>query len=65
MSTFFDRINWPALREQKAALIDQIAYDCADAEALNGIVNLIDAMQDHAVDALGIPENVVFDKTDD
>jgi hypothetical protein len=47
-------INWALLREQKTWLLNQPV--CAEAD---GLVNLIDALQDGAVDA-GVSEDVVF-----
>jgi len=51
---FIKRMDWEMLRQQKQFLID-LNHHHAD-----GIVHLIDAMQDYAVDELGIDENVVF-----
>jgi len=47
-------INWALLREQKTWLMNQPV--CAEAD---GLVNLIDALQDGAVND-GVSEDVVF-----
>ena len=41
-------INWALLREQKAALV-RMAMTGQDNQALDGIINLLDALQDEAV----------------
>lgn len=50
---FFADIDWSLLREQKLALLK------AD-DAIKGVINLINHIQDHAVDGLGIPAADVF-----
>lgn len=35
------------------------------ADSIIGIIHLIDAIQDHAVDNCGLPENEVFNLTED
>ena len=50
-------IDWAELKEQKLALIDSLAGMDGKGE---GILSLIDALQDFAVDQLGIPEDEVF-----
>lgn len=49
-------IDWTLLKTQKRWLIAQ--PECDEA---TGLLNLIDAIQDHAVDVLGVPEHEVFD----
>lgn len=54
------RVDWPLLRKQKLALMNaygKLTHD--QQEALDGIVNLIDSLQDSAVEC-GVPENEVF-----
>ena len=62
---FIKTIDWSLLRQQKITLLETIvAEEGGFKEMLNnleGIVNLIDAIQDYAVDVLGIDENYVFD----
>jgi len=53
----FDTLNhvdWDLLHEQKLALLHLLEhepYDSPEAEALSGIVNLLDALQDEAAKA--------------
>jgi hypothetical protein len=57
-------IDWSDLRAQKTMLLETINNDAVDPEhkeGLEGILNLIDSLQDYAVDVLGIPEMHVFD----
>ena len=59
---WIQKIDWKLLKEQKSILFD-IIQDIDDAEkvnALEGIIYLIDAMQDYAVDELEIDEQTVF-----
>lgn len=64
---FFHQINYPLLREQKSTLLDVI--DAQDEEEivtrLEGLLSLLDAIQDHAVDTLGLPEASVFPRGED
>lgn len=67
---FFDRINYALLREQKDTLLTVIDFLGDDdgnvnLDHLDGILHLIDAIQDHAVDDLGIAESTVFAKDGD
>lgn len=50
---FFADIDWKLLREQKLALLNALP-------AIEGIINLLDGIQDHAVDVLGVPAKDVF-----
>lgn len=34
--------------------------EASNLDLLEGLINLLDAIQDHAVDALGLPEALVF-----
>lgn len=54
-------INWNELRIQKDALLKLIWKD--DKSVLWGLVNIIDLIQDQAVEK-GIPEEEVFGKED-
>lgn len=59
---WIQKIDWKLLKEQKSILFD-IIQDIDDAEkvnALEGIIYLIDAIQDYAVDELEIDEQTVF-----
>lgn len=56
---FLDKMDWKLLRKQKLSLLETINNDAVDAEhkeGLEGILNMIDTMQDYAVDVLGIDE---------
>jgi hypothetical protein len=64
---FITYIGWESLRTQKTTLLYLIenskkhgldSHMCGD---LDGLINLIDGLQDYAVDELGIPEMSVFD----
>lgn len=58
---FIKKMDWKLLRKQKLSLLSAIEHAestgnneyCDD---LNGILNMIDALQDYAVDELGIDE---------
>lgn len=56
---FISRMNWGLLIEQKEWLLN----DGSD-EAM-GLAHVIDAMQDYAVDELGIDEDIVFNNIND
>jgi hypothetical protein len=64
-----DRIDWPMLKEQKRTLISIIEdkRDTFTIEArdqlgdLEGLLELIESIQDCAVDEMGVPEELVFD----
>ena len=64
-----DRIDWRMLKEQKRTLISVIEdkRDTYTIEArdqlgdLEGILELIESIQDCAVDEMGVPEEEVFD----
>ena len=62
---FIENIDWSLLRQQKRTLLETIEAEKGGFEEmlnnLEGIVNLIDHLQDYAVDVLGIDENYVFD----
>jgi len=60
----FSKIDWPALRNQKKDLMclqDSIKTDAPDTfDNIEGIIELIDSIQDYAVEELGVPESDVF-----
>lgn len=62
---FIEKIDWELLKKQKATLLGVISEnDNADVvNELEGLINLIHAIQDYAVDELGVEENVVFELT--
>ena len=59
---FFNGINYKMLTDQKETLLAVIERqnDKQEKEDLTGILHLIDAIQDHAVDAIGLPADRVF-----
>ena len=61
---FIKNMDWKQLQEQKLALMAIIKYSEENipllVSELNGILHVIDAVQDCAVDELGISEDVVF-----
>ncbi len=56
---FLQQINWKLLYEQKQFLIG-LAREESD-----GIVSLLDTLQDYCVDVLNMPEEVVFNLNSD
>lgn len=60
---FIKKIDWELLKKQKQSLIAIIEWNKLPLlkDDLEGILSLIDATQDYAVDELGLDENVVFD----
>lgn len=59
--TFFENIDYPLLRDQKQAVLatfDQLDFSLPEAQTtathLEGILNLLDAIQDFAIDRLGV-----------
>lgn len=59
---FITRIDWILLRQQKAHInsIKRANLTDLQVESLEGILNLIDAIQDYAIDAMGLSEEEVF-----
>lgn len=59
-------IDFTVLKEQKAELLKVISETKSKErlENLNGILHLIDGIQDHAVEELGIDENLIYDFID-
>jgi hypothetical protein len=62
---FIKSIDWSLLRQQKSTLLETIEAEKGGFKEmlgnLEGIVNLIDHLQDYAVDVMGVNENLVFD----
>ena len=50
-------IDWPLLREEKNYLLYHNPSETVEVE---GLLGLIDALQDFATDILGVPESEVF-----
>ena len=59
---FVRDINWELLRKQKLTLFNLIQEidNVEQVEHLEGIIYLIDAVQDEAVDNEAVDENLVF-----
>jgi hypothetical protein len=59
-----DQVDWEALRDQKGVLVglagDRGSITKEQQEALNGIIHLLDHIQDEA--AIGLGEDTVFGK---
>jgi hypothetical protein len=62
---FIQKIDWSELRNQKRLLLETINNDSVSPEhkeALEGILSLIDAVQDYAVDEVEIARAIdVYD----
>ena len=56
---FFKKMDWDMLRKQKAEILKAIDDGWLSDNA-NGIVYLIDQIQDYAVDSLGYAHDIVF-----
>ena len=61
------RIDWEQLKSQKLLVLEAIDDTNSEriADALTGILHLIDDIQDHAVDVMGINEKTVFNLSED
>jgi len=72
---FINKMDWRLLNAQKLTLLNVIEnYNNINdskinpdiiIDNLNGIVHVIDAPQDYAVDKLGFDENYIFDFDED
>ena len=67
---FIQKINWELLKKQKKTLLSAIEKasgtgwdNDAYIDDLNGILHLIDSLQDYVVDELGVDEINVFGET--
>jgi hypothetical protein len=68
MNDFFTRIDWVMLKDQKAALLRAIQTledgggdaEMDDADALVGLLHLIDALQDTADDMGMLPDGALL-----
>lgn len=63
-----DGIDYTKLKEQKATLInlnEQFDTDSMNGQALDGIISLIDHIQDFAVDVMGKSESEVFNLSEE
>lgn len=57
-------IDFTALKEQKEELIKQTWQDDSSNKLLEGIISLLDDIQDQAVEKYGLPEAEVFHTTE-
>jgi hypothetical protein len=65
---FIQKIDWKLLSEQKGQLLEtiedleneQTSSNQHKIDSLNGILNLLDSLEDYAVDEIGVDENTVF-----
>ena len=64
MDRVMAQVNWPLLREQKATLVGLAVSSEVRQAALDGVINLLDAIQDAAV-ADGTDYELVFGDDDD
>ena len=53
-------IDFDLLKKQKSLLLSLINSNNGKLDELNGVVNILDAMQDHAIDDLGFPEEEIL-----
>ena len=62
---FINRIDWSQLKKQKQVLLyisnTSKALTIGQKDDLIGIIHLIDAIQDYAVDSMGLSEEEVFE----
>lgn len=61
---FINDIDWDLLKQQKLSLLyivnNNALINNVISEDVNGIVHLIDSIQDYAVDVVGIDDDIVF-----
>jgi len=66
MEKIIKNIDWKLLREQKITLIALVPVLAEKyADHLQGVLGLIDSIQDYAVDELGLNEDDVFNLNKD
>lgn len=59
----FNTINWPLLRDQKQTLLmlrDSARTTVEESTHIDGIINLLDTLQDEAVESCEASEILVF-----
>jgi len=59
---FLQKMDWSLLKTQKHALLytDESTWDNRQRKSIQGILNLIDTIQDYSVDVMGLSEKEVF-----
>ena len=60
LDRFMQQIDFAELKKQKEELLRVSFMEGVDEENLEGLLSLIDFIQDTAVDILGYPEDEVF-----
>ena len=58
-------IDWQLLADQKKTLLNLQLPNADDQNNIDGLINLLNNIQDYAVDVLGIPESTVFPYMED
>ena len=61
---FMLKMDWELLRKQKQTILEVSEMGCfteGDYDSFNGLIALIDAIQNYAVDEMGLTEDEVFD----
>lgn len=65
MNKLIENMDWVLFNDQKEFLINMYNKTSSSSikvlELLDGIINMMDAIQDYAVDEMGMDERVVFD----
>ena len=69
MSEAIKNINWELLRKQKQHLLEVLdipnsGISPEHKDSLQGILHLLDSIQDEAADEHGVPEEEVFGRTE-
>ena len=60
---FLTKIDWDKLKKQKATLLklkEGMTVTIPEENDINGIVHLIDAIQDYAIDTMGMAEEDIL-----
>lgn len=60
---FIKKIDWKLLREQKQTLLEireMSDFISQDYNSFDGLIHLIDALQDFACDEMGLAEKEIF-----
>jgi hypothetical protein len=63
---FLQKIDWALLREQKQEILNFQMYGKLNRrldDAIAGVINLLDSIQDYATDVMGLTDKEVFNLT--
>lgn len=66
MKNLIESIDWDSLKKQKNTLLNLSSSDILTSDIIDdlyGLINLIDSIQDYAVDDFGMDENKIYDLT--